>query len=219
MWRIQKSLPIQLMITEMDNLTITEDKTAYNMLESCAESYRVQYGDTPIGQVYGVQYARQFFRAIGLDPTKRRPSSESLLRRALKNKPLYAINNFVDVGNWCSLDFLLPICFYDADKIDGDVEIHMGGPEDMYEALNHETISFEGRFVFSDETGPFGSPMTDSVRTSISLETTHTFLVICAPLEIDSQTLKEHGDVFVERVQQMCGGEWIMQELLKGKPL
>ncbi len=219
MWGIQKSLPIQLMIAEMDHLKISEDKTAYDMLESCAESYRIQYGDTPIGQVYGVQHARQFFRAIGLDPTKRRPSSESLLRRALKNKPLYAINNFVDAGNWCSLDFLLPICFYDADKIVGDVEMHKGGADDTYEALNRETISFDGRFVFSDETGPFGSPMTDSVRTSISLETTHAFLVICAPLELDSETLEEHGNIFVERVQQVCDGACVDRMLLKGNLL
>ncbi len=79
----------------MQNLNVSDSKAAYVQLEACAESYRIQYSDTAISAVYGVQNARSFFRAIGLDPTKRRPSSESLLRRALKEKPLY-LNVYTD---------------------------------------------------------------------------------------------------------------------------
>lgn len=214
MWYKDNSLPIRLAIAEMDDLNITDCKEAYEQLEACAESYRIQYSDTAIGEVYGVQNARSFFRAIGLDPTKRRPSSESLLRRALKNKPLYSVNSFVDICNWCSLDFLLPICIYDAEKVVGDIELQKGGADDAYEALNHEIINFEGRYVFVDEEGAFGSPMTDSVRTSISMNTTHAYMVIFASDDLDEDVLQDHLNVYMDRVKMICGGEVVEQMIL-----
>lgn len=214
MWYKDTSLPIRLAIAEMDNLNIFDSKDAYEQLEACAESYRIQYGDTAIGEVYGVQNARSFFRAIGLDPTKRRPSSESLLRRALKHKALYSVNSFVDICNWCSLDFLLPICIYDAKKIVGDIELQKGSSDDAYEALNHETINFEGRYVFKDEQGAFGSPMTDSVRTSISMDTTHAYMVIFAPEDIIEETFEDHLNVYIDRVKMICEGEVVEQMIL-----
>ena len=51
---------------------------------------------------------RTMYKRVGLDPTKRRPSSEALLRRVRKGDPLPRINAMVDVCNWCSLEFQLP---------------------------------------------------------------------------------------------------------------
>ncbi|MDA1185968.1 MAG: hypothetical protein O2930_15165 [Acidobacteria bacterium] len=47
---------------------------------------------------------RTMYRRVGLDPTKRRPSSEALLRRVSKGDALPRINSMVDVCNWCSLE-------------------------------------------------------------------------------------------------------------------
>ncbi len=55
---------------------------------------------------------RAMYRRVGLDPTKRRPSSEALLRRVRKGEPLPRINSLVDVCNWCSLEFQLPYGLY-----------------------------------------------------------------------------------------------------------
>ena len=217
MWIFNRPLPIQLALIEMENLQVTDNQEAFKMLEVTGESYRLQNQGLEISEVYGVQNARQFFRAVGLDPTKRRPSSESLLRRALKNKGFYSVNSLVDTGNWCSLDFLLPICVYDADKVEGDVDIRMGGEEDTYEALNGETISFDGRYVFVDEQGAFGSPMTDSKRTAVSESTQHAYLIVFAPIDFEEDVLKENANMFVERIQSTCGGDCVEMSVLGGE--
>ena len=51
---------------------------------------------------------RTMYRRVGIDPTKRRPSSEALLRRIRKGDALPRINSMVDVCNWCSLECQLP---------------------------------------------------------------------------------------------------------------
>ena len=50
-------------------------------------------------EVPGAADARTLYKALGLDPTKTRPSNEALLRRALKGESLYRINTLVDALN------------------------------------------------------------------------------------------------------------------------
>ena len=69
---------------------------------------------------------RAMYRRTGLDPTKRRPSSEALLRRVRKGEGLPRINTLVDVCNWCSLEFQLPYGLYDLDRVDGEVTLRLG---------------------------------------------------------------------------------------------
>jgi DNA/RNA-binding domain of Phe-tRNA-synthetase-like protein len=68
----------------------------------------------PPSLIEGLAPARRLYRALGIDPTSTRPSSEALLRRVLQGKPFPAVNSAVDVCNLCSTSFLLPIGLYDA---------------------------------------------------------------------------------------------------------
>lgn len=205
-WTLETNLPVRLALIELSNLHVMDEKSAFERLADCAEHYADLYQWTALSEIPGVQNARQFFRAIGIDPTKRRPSSEALLNRAIKKKELYTINTLVDVGNWCSLDFLLPTCIYDANKIHGDVTVRLGRAGESYLALNERDIDFADRFVLVDDIGPFGSPMTDSQRTAVGTTTRNAALGIWAPESFDTEKLHQHADVFAERSIEFCGG-------------
>jgi DNA/RNA-binding domain of Phe-tRNA-synthetase-like protein len=213
-WTMAMQLPVQLVVAEIGNIRVGKDVTAFDHLTACAGRYADLYHEMCIADVPGVQNARQFFRAIGIDPTKRRPSSEALLNRVLKNKEIYSVNTLVDVGNWCSLDFLLPTCIYDADKIHGDVAVRLGRKGESYLSLNHREINFENRFVLVDVAGPFGSPMTDSLRTAVQLGTKNAILGIWAPASYDAEELRKNGELFAERVMEYCGGRCEQIEIL-----
>ena len=73
-----------------------------------------------------VTAVRTMYKRVGIDPTKTRPSSEALLRRVRKGDSLPRINSMVDVCNWCSFEFQLPYGLYDADQIEGEVELRLG---------------------------------------------------------------------------------------------
>jgi len=68
---------------------------------------------------------RAMYRGFGIDPTRRRPSSEALLRRIGRGGDLPRINTLVDVCNWCSVEVQLPYGLYDLDRVDGDVEVRL----------------------------------------------------------------------------------------------
>ena len=63
----------------------------------------------PPSSIPGLAPARQLYRAFGLDPTRTRPSSEALLRRVCRGKPVPRISGPVDLCNLLSLRFLLPL--------------------------------------------------------------------------------------------------------------
>ena len=82
---------------------------------------RRRYGDAKSAEVPGPPTRGRSYKALGLDPTKTRPSNEALLRRVLKGEPLYRINTLVDALNLCSLRQQLPFGLYDLDHIEPPV--------------------------------------------------------------------------------------------------
>jgi DNA/RNA-binding domain of Phe-tRNA-synthetase-like protein len=199
-------LPIRMAVVEAEGLRVTDGDAGWRGLEACAEQYRARHGDGGPASVEGVDLARSLFRALGIDPTRRRPSSESLLKRALGGKPMPRISTLVDVGNWCSLDFLLPLGLYDADRIDGPVVLRLGGPGESYDAISNRAINLEGRYLLADDTGAFGSPMTDSLRTAATEATTRTAVLLYAPEGYDADRLRDQAGVMGERIVDVCGG-------------
>ena len=208
---------MKLAVIEMQNISVTNEKKAYNKLLECAEEYAQNYQNVNIGDVPGVMNARTLFRSIGMDPTKHRPSSEALLRRALKGLDYFSINTIVDIGNWCSLDFLLPICVYDADKTEGEITARLGREGESYFGHNKREVNLHNRYLIADEKGPFGSPITDSVRTGVDVKTKNVILIIFAPQDFVEEILQKQMGIFAERVIEICGGKLVKSFVLKAK--
>src|SRR5207248_2484529 len=100
-----------------------------------------------IGAVRGLQ------KAFGFDPTRYRPSSEALLRRVLKGLGLYQINTAVDVNNFCSLEFLLPMCIYDLQHIKGQPRVRIGESGEQYPGIGRQIFQMENKVVIADDDG------------------------------------------------------------------
>jgi DNA/RNA-binding domain of Phe-tRNA-synthetase-like protein len=145
------------------------------------------------------------YKHVGLDPTKRRPSSEALLRRVRKGDPLPRINSMVDVCNWCSLEFQLPYGLYDAAHIDGDVVLRLGAPGESYPGIRKDDVHVGGRITLADRFGPFGNPTSDSARTMVTTGTTSALVVVFAPFELDERRLSHVIDVTAQRMNEFTG--------------
>jgi DNA/RNA-binding domain of Phe-tRNA-synthetase-like protein len=130
------------------------------------------------------QAVRAMYRRIGLDPTKTRPSSESLLRRVRKGDRLPRINSLVDICNWCSLEFQLPYGLYDLDKVQPPIELRLGAEGEEYEGIRKDVVHVGGRMMLADAGGPFGNPTSDSARTMVTPATTRALCTIFAPIEL-----------------------------------
>ncbi len=160
-------------------------------IDLLSETYREAYPE-PSRALEQLAPARKLYRAIGIEPTKVRPSSEALFRRVVKGKPLYRINSIVDVCNYCSLAFFLPIGLYDLDKVQGEIVLRLGKEGESYPGIGKDKIHVEGRLTLADDAGAFGNPSADSLRTSIDLSSRNVLMVIFAPNFYASEKMFAH---------------------------
>ena len=172
--------------------------------------------DGPLAQAEGAVRAnppeeiaavRTMYKRVGIDPTKRRPSSEALLRRVRKGEGLPRINSMVDVCNWCSLEFQVPYGLYDAAHIEGDVMLRLGAEGESYPGIRKDEVHVGGRITLADSRGPFGNPTSDSARTMVTPATTRALVVVFAPREIDARRLDRVVEVTARRMQEFTGAK------------
>ncbi len=169
-------------ILQMDGLTVRESPEALkSMLNELADQYAKKYKDEPLGEIPTVKKIRAIFHRAGLDPTRYRPSSESLLRRAVKGKGLYFINSAVDLVNYFSLKTLWPIGLYDADRLKPPITWRVGREGETYEGIGRDTLNLAHFPLLEDQEGPFGSPISDSMRTRVTNDSTRILWVTFAP--------------------------------------
>lgn len=144
---------------------------------------------------------REMYRRLGKDPSRYRGSPEALLRRVRAGKELYRIHNVVDVINLVSLRTLLPIGLYDVAKLRPPVTLRRGETGEAYDGIGKDQLNLEALPVLADAEGPFGSPTSDSRRTSVTGETREVFALVFgvtgeseldAALEMLSALLRTH---------------------------
>ncbi len=148
---------------------------------------------------------RTMYKRVGIDPTKRRPSSEALLRRVRKGDALPRINSMVDVCNWCSLECQLPYGLYDAAHIEGDVVLRLGAVGESYPGIRKDDVHVAGRITLADRHGAFGNPTSDSARTMVTTATTRALVIVFAPREMDARRLDRVVDLTAQRMYEFTG--------------
>jgi len=175
-------------------------------IEAYAAELRGRYGDGKSGNVPGAADARTLYKALGLDPTKTRPSSEALLRRVLKGEALSRINTLVDAMNLCSLRSQLPFGLYDLGRIEPPVLLRKGQPGESYEGIRKAAVHVDGRPVLADARGPFGNPTSDSARTMVTLATRTALVTVYAPASYNEFRLGELLEGTETTLTRYCGG-------------
>ena len=184
-----------------------EDPGLVAEIEEEGRRLRARYGSVKSGDVPGADQARTLYKALGLDPTKTRPSNEALLRRVLKGEALYRVNTLVDALNLCSLRSQLPFGLYDADRISPPAVLRKGIAGEGYEGIRKGRIDVEGRPVLVDAEGPFGNPTSDSARTMITLDTRRALVTVYAPGAYPVPRLREVVADTGTTLTRWAGGE------------
>jgi DNA/RNA-binding domain of Phe-tRNA-synthetase-like protein len=101
-----------------------------------------------------VQAWRRTFSRMGLEPTKYRSASESLLRRFRKEGELPRIHPLIDLCNAVSLAFAVPVAVFDVSRIAEHVEVRPARGDETYETFSGEIEHPEaGEVIFADAAG------------------------------------------------------------------
>jgi len=198
---------VLLGLLTLDAVSVREtDPDLSAEIDAESAGLRARYGEGRSAEVPGAADARTLYKAVGLDPTKTRPSNEALLRRALKGEPLYRINTLVDALNLSSLRHQLPFGLYDRAHVRPPVTLRRGGAGEGYEGIRKGAVNVEGRPVLVDTDGPFGNPTSDSARTMITLATKEALVIAYAPSAYSRARLDKVMAATADTLIRYCGG-------------
>jgi DNA/RNA-binding domain of Phe-tRNA-synthetase-like protein len=179
---------LKLGLVEATHIEILQgDELFEQELERLIIELKQKFQDIAPSEDPVVSATRRMYRQVGWEPTKYRPSSEALIRRLIKGKRLYRINNLVDYGNLISARFHIPMGLYDLDHVQGDIFIDLGKEGESYEGISKPKISAGGKIILRDNDGVFGNPTADSKRTSLTEETSHILAIFFVSSTIDDE--------------------------------
>ncbi len=147
-----------------------------------------------------IQDMRQIFKAIGTDPSRYRPSAEALIRRLINGKSIPSINPAVDINNYISVKYKIPIGVYDLDEINPPIEVRIGKEGERYQAINNRIFNLKNKIAAFDRNGGFGSPISDSKRTMTTFRTRNLLVIFYAPR---SAKIKEAKEEYLDLVKNL----------------
>jgi len=157
--------------------------TKYNddlwmQINQCATNIASIYSMESLYNVTGIKALRDGYKAIGKDPSRYRGSAEALARRIIQGKGLYKVNTIVDINNLISLESMHSVGSYDLGRISQPIIFRIGKSGEAYKGIGKEIINIAELPVFIDDSGPFGSPTSDSERAMITESTKDIMMVV-----------------------------------------
>jgi DNA/RNA-binding domain of Phe-tRNA-synthetase-like protein len=163
---------------ECNVVVTTQNDHLWEKIEVTCNKIQSEIKVENISEIPAISSTRKAYRALGKDPARYRPSAEALMRRVVKGYGLYRVNNVVDIVNLVSLATGFSIGGYDFGKIQTPVFLSVGKNNDLYEGIGRGELNIEGLTVLRDQFGAFGSPTSDSQRTSVENSTRKFLMVI-----------------------------------------
>lgn len=199
------SLQADILVKPSDNLLIQK-------LDKACETFASNHQVEDISKLTVIADSRKAYKTLGKDPARYRLSSEALLRRIVKEKGVYKINNIVDVNNLISIESHYSICAFDVSKIDPPVQFTIGTKEDEYYGIGRGLLNIENLPVFEDAKGKFGSPTSDSERVKITNETTSISMNIVSFSGVAN--LENYLNLLKENLLQFAEAKHISQQII-----
>ena len=129
------------------------------------------------------------------------------IRRIKKQNYLPSVHSAIDLNNFFSLRFEVPIGIYDCKNLAGDVTITIGETGDEYIGLNGRINSMENMITSVDQTGPFGSPFVDSERTKVTEDTKQALQIIYFSPSLQVEEANKQTKALMDMFLQIHGGE------------
>ena len=154
---------------------------------------------------------RSAYKKFGSDPHQYRSSVESLVRRVCKDDSLPYINKLVDLYNYISLKYVVPVGGEDIDMIRGNLRLAFADGAEPFIRLNgteNEPPS-TGEVVYKDDEGVICRRWNwrEADRTKLTEKTKNAIIVLDALAPVDRATVEQATQELAKLITQFCGGK------------
>lgn len=155
---------------------------------------------------------RKAYSSFGAKPKENQCSVENLYRSVLKGIDIKHINKIVDIYNFISLKYMVPLGGEDLDKIQGDIILTFAGKNEASVLLLGDKESrppHEGEAIYKDNISAICRRWNwrEADRTKFTEETKNAILVAEGLLPETKKELENIIKELSDLVQKYCGGQ------------
>ena len=154
---------------------------------------------------------RSCYRKFGSDPHQYRCSAEAIIRRISKGDQLPNINKLVDLYNYISLKYLLPVGGEDTDKIAGDLFLGFANGDEQFVRLGgaENEPPQKGEVVYKDDEGVACRRWNwrEADRTKLTEQTRNAIIVVEALSPASKSEVEGAIQELADLIKHFCGGE------------
>ena len=154
---------------------------------------------------------RHLYWRFDMDPTKMRVASEALLRRIIKERNLWRINNAIDVLNLVSAETKLPISVWDAAKVKPPVAVRIAKKGEKFLRVGaREPVVCDGNeLVIADKEKilALGFATADCEQCKITVDTETVFVAIYATPAVSDAELLGIMKKVKKRIEEFVDGD------------
>jgi len=154
---------------------------------------------------------RAAYRKFGSDPHQYRCSAEALIRRVLKGDQLRHINKLVDLYNYVSLKYVLPVGGEDLDTMKGDLVLGFADGTEKFVRLGgaENEPPQKGEVVYKDDEAVACRRWNwrEADRTKLTERTQNAIIVIEALSPVTNELVKTATKDLAALIKKYCTGQ------------
>ena len=130
-----------------------EQTEVLDLLKKQSEIVREENELVTLGENPKIAAWREAYKSFGAKPKKHLCSVESLYDLVLDGVDLRHINTIVDIYNYISLKYMMPVGGDDIDKVDGNITLRLATGDENFTLLNTDEVSHPkpGEVIYADD--------------------------------------------------------------------
>lgn len=124
-----------------------------NLLDQEVKKAFIDLNDVNLKEHPQILLYRNAMQAVDINPNRFPCSIEAMLKRVQKGNPLPSVNAIVDLNNYISVKYMLPMGSHDIDALTGDIYVRFSKENDAFLPLGEEQeeLLASGELVYSDD--------------------------------------------------------------------
>lgn len=194
-----------------------------NQLRVIESEIKTKYNTGTLSQNPKIDVWRKTYSTFGAKPKENKSSVESLYRLVLQGTNLRHINKLVDIYNFVSLKYMVPVGGENIDKIKGDVSLTFAEANEVPVLLLGDKDArppHVGEVIYKDDISAICRRWNwrEADRTKFTEDTKNCILVIEGLPPITKKEIETATNEFKELVQKFCGGNLTLHILDKDRP-
>ncbi len=209
-----------ILARNLDNLSGSADVD--ELLEGAEAKLRDHLRPDTISRHPHVTSWRAAYSSFGVKPSQYRSAGEALVRRVVKEGKIPRINKLVDLCNYVSIKYILPVAAYDLAQIRGDVAVGLAKGDEKFRPLFTEEVEHPnpGEVIYRDEEKALSRRWNWRVchQARVTQETRGSLLTVEGLDLITREVVVASTTELARVIEELCGGEVKWAILDREKP-